>query len=161
VKRHFSALSALWELACSRSEVTENIWSGFKFSRGKRPNQQREMWTPAQLKELFATPVWTGCASPHRRSRPGDLVIRDEKFWLPLIAVFSAMREEEACQLLVEDIRSEDDIWFFDLHDAPPRKLKNQNAVRRVPVHRELMRIGFLEYVGGLRAAKQGVSSRI
>jgi integrase len=155
VKRHFSALSALWEVACSGSDASQNIWSGFKFSRGKRPNQQRQMWTLPQLKQLFATPVWMGCASPHRRSRPGEKMIRDEKFWLPLIAVFSAMREEEGCQLRVEDIRCEEGIWFFDISAAPPRKVKNENAVRRVPIHRELIRLGFLEYISALRATNE------
>jgi hypothetical protein len=45
------------------------------------------------------------------RAEPGSLIIRDERFWLPLIAVFSGMRQEEICQLHVEDVRQADGIW--------------------------------------------------
>ena len=121
VKRHFSALSTLWDDAIPRGEASENIFSGFKFPASKRANQQREMWSLAELKQLFASPVWSGCQSPARRAKPGTLVIRDEKFWLPLIAVFSGMREEEICQLFLEDVREESGIWVFDVNNRPPR----------------------------------------
>nr|WP_298099377.1 site-specific integrase [uncultured Shinella sp.] len=76
----------------------------------------------------------------------GDQIIRDEKFWVPLITLFSGMRLEEICQLQTDDIREEDGIAYFDLNDRPPRQLKNKNAVRKVPIHSELIRLGFLRY---------------
>jgi hypothetical protein len=63
------------------------------------------MWQRGDLVRLFKTPVWTGCKSAHRRSVAGPEIIRDEKFWLPLIAVFSGARQEEICQLHVTDVR--------------------------------------------------------
>lgn len=109
------------------------------------------MWTTEQLMKLFRSPVWSGCRSAARRSTPGDLIIRDERFWLPLIAVFSGMRQEEICQLHLEDVRIEGGVWTFDVNGRPPRQLKNANAVRLVPVHKELIRLGLLSYVGEQR----------
>lgn len=153
VKRHLSALSALWDEALPAAEAASNIFSGFKFSRQQRAQDQRPMWTKADLEKLFKTPIWAGCKSEGRRSTPGSLVIRDEKFWLPLIAVFSGARQEEICQLHVEDIRQEEGVWLFDINPRPPRKLKNRSAVRLVPIHDELIRIGFLGYVDEQRKA--------
>ena len=147
VQRHLTALSTLWADAISRDYVTVNLFSGFKFSRQARAQDQRDMWESADLARLFATPVWSGCQSPHRRSAPGPLIIRDAKFWVPLIAVFSGLRQEEICQLQVSDIKCEQGIWYFDVNDEPPRKLKNRTAVRLVPIHSELVRIGFLGHV--------------
>jgi integrase len=113
------------------------------------------MWDRDELARLFATPVWTGCASHSRRTTPGSLIVRDEKFWLPLIAVFSGMRQEEICQLRVEDIRQDEDVWFIDINDRPPRKLKNATAVRRVPIHSQLIRLGFLAHVDTQRRRRQ------
>lgn len=96
---------------------------------------------------LFATPVWRGCKSEWSRSTPGTLIIRDERFWLPLIAVFSALRQEEICQLELDDIRQEGGIWYFDINNRPPRQLKNRSAVRFVPVHDELIRLGLMIYI--------------
>jgi integrase len=155
VQRHLTALSTLWADAISRDYVAANLFSGFKFSRQARAQDQRDMWESADLVRLFATPVWSGCQSPHRRSAPGPLIIRDEKFWLPLIAVFSGLRQEEICQLQVSDVKCEQGIWYFDVNDEPPRKLKNRTAVRLVPIHSELVRIGFLGHVEEQRKNNQ------
>jgi integrase len=153
VKRHLTALSALWDSGAERGELSANIFKGFKLPAQKRAQDQRSMWTTADLDRLFATPVWRGCQSAARRSKPGKLVKRDEKYWLPLIALYSGMRQEEICQLHVADVRRIDGVWVFDINAAPPRQLKNQNAVRLVPVHKELIRLGLLGYVEGQRKA--------
>src|ERR1700730_7720811 len=155
VQRHLTALSTLWADAISRDYVTVNLFSGFKFSRQARAQDQRDMWESADLARLFATPVWSGCQSPHRRSAPGPLIIRDAKFWVPLIAVFPGLRQEEICQLQVSDIKCEQGIWYFDVNDEPPRKLKNLTAVRLVSIHSELVRIGFLGHVEEQRKNNQ------
>lgn len=153
VKRHFSALSALWSSALSAGAVKENIFAGFRFVSAKRAKDQRPMWTRPELKQLLSTPVWTGCKSDVRRGEPGSLVLRDEYYWIPLIGIFSGMRQEEICQLHVEDVREEEGITFFDLNERPPRKLKNATAVRRVPVHKELIRLGLLDHVAACHRA--------
>lgn len=153
VKRHLSALSALWDESIPLGDAADKIFSGFKFPHQQRAQDQRPMWTKADLARLFKTPVWAGCKSEGRRSTPGSLVIRDEKFWLPLIAIFSGARQEEICQLHTEDIRQEESVWVFDINARPPRKLKNRSAVRLVPIHDELIRIGFLSYVDAQRKA--------
>ena len=146
VKRHFSALSALWQAKLPEAEVSENIFSGFRFGPARKAaSAQRDMWEKGELAKLFSTPVWTGSLSASRRSAPGSYLEKDEKFWLPLIAVFSGLRQEEICQLRMCDLRSEGDTWLFDIRLGGDKKLKNATATRRVPVHPELLRIGLLK----------------
>ncbi len=148
IKRHFSAVSTMWQTALSRGEVEENIFSGFRFGGAQKAAvDQRSMWETEELAKLFSTPVWTGCLSSSRRSEPGRHLFRDEKFWLPLIAVFSGMRQEEICQLRHEDVRQEEGIWFFDINGRGTRKVKNATAVRLVPIHDELLRLGILRLI--------------
>lgn len=151
IKRHFSALSALWTAAEAKGEVEANIFVGFRFGAGKRAVEERDLWETTELATLFTSPVWTGCASETRRAEPGPLILRDEKFWLPLIAVFSGMRQEEICQLGLNDIRQAEGIWFFDLNTRDGRMLKNATAARRVPIHDELVQLGLLDRVAQLR----------
>ncbi|BCM86295.1 DUF6538 domain-containing protein [Methylobacterium indicum] len=155
IKRHFSALSTLWTAAVAEGEAGENIFSGHRFAATRKPSEQRDMWEQADLARLFVTPVWTGSRSETQRSTPGTLILRDERFWLPLIAVLSGMRQEEICQLQVEDIRQDTGTWYFDINDRPPRKLKNATAIRRVPIHSELIRLGFLQHVERMRRNRQ------
>jgi integrase len=146
VQRHFAALSALWASAIEHERADTNIFADWKFAASKRARDQRQMWEKDELRALFATPVWTGCQSAHRRSKPGTVILRDEKFWLPLIAVFSGMRQEEICQLRLADVRPVEGIWVFDLNTRTGQQLKNANAIRQVPIHSELIRLGLLAY---------------
>jgi integrase len=155
VQRHIAALSTLWETAIEAGQIGTNIFAGFKFAATKKANEQREMWPEDKLNALFATPIWAGCHSADRRSKPGNQVIKDEKFWLPLIAVFSGMRQEEICQLQLSDVRQEGGIWVFDVNSDSDRKVKTGESIRLVPIHSTLIKAGFLSYVEGQRATNQ------
>lgn len=153
VQRHINALSTLWAAAVEAGEVKDNIFAGFKFPNHKKAHEQRAMWSEDKLQKLFSSPVWTGCKSAERRSQPGKMIIRDERYWVPLIGLFSGMREEEICQLLIDDVRVERGIWVFDINALLSKQVKNSNAVRLVPVHSKLIEFGFLEYVRAQRDA--------
>ncbi|MGE4480817.1 site-specific integrase [Acidocella sp.] len=68
-------------------------------------------------------------------------------FWLPLLGAFHGNRLEEFAQLRGEDVGQEGEVWFLNITDADGRQLKNQQSRRRVPLHSELIRLGFLDYV--------------
>lgn len=155
VKRHFSALSGLWQSALSAGTVAQNIFSGFRFGASKKASEQRDMWDGPELKLLFSSPLYAGCKSEARRTEPGSLVLKDERYWLPLIAIFSGMRQEEIAQLHIEDVKESEGVTYLDINDKPPRMLKNANAARQVPLHATLIRIGFLDYVKHCRMARQ------
>ena len=73
-------------------------------------HEARYPFSTTQLQVLFSSPVYTGCKSASRRTEKGEQVIRDGKFWIPLIALYSGMRLGEIVQLLVKDIKAEDGI---------------------------------------------------
>ena len=72
MKRHLSALSVFFHYAkdqghlsnSARSELTED----HRFKAQRSAKVQRDEWTPEELRALFASPVWTGCASERQRS---------------------------------------------------------------------------------------------
>ncbi len=73
--------------------------------------------------------------------------VLDSYFWAPLLGLFSGMRLNEICQLKVEDIQQEDGIWFINSDDlSESQSSKNESSKRRVPLHNELIRIGFLTF---------------
>lgn len=55
----------------------------------------------------------------------------------------------EAGQLAVADIQEEAGIPFMCINDDPmlEQSLKNEDSRRRVPIHSNLVQLGFLEYV--------------
>ena len=169
--RHLTALSSYWVWMVDNRLVAKSAENPFYGLGGRRrrkrlreARRERPMWTPPQLAKLFASPLFTGCRSRGRRSKPGTLIIRDERFWIPLIGVFSLMRLEEICQLLVEDVLLLDGIWMFRVSDGDrddrhgegvQRQLKNDASRRLVPIHRTLLDIGVLELIDRRRSPKE------
>jgi integrase len=105
----------------------------------------RDQWSGEELRQLFSSAVWTG-RDPARRSAPGTEITRDARFWIPLFCVFEGTRLEEVADLRRKDIRHEAGVWQLGI-TTEHRRLKNHSAKRTIPVHPELIRIGFLEYV--------------
>lgn len=148
-KRHFWAVSRFFAFLTETGRLptdAENPARGFTFNTRGPARAQREMWRGVELQALFLSPVWTGC-HPYFRIRPGSVVIRDALFWLPLLGLFHGNRLEEFAQLRREDIGLSEGVWFLRITDADGRQLKNEQSRRNVPLHSELIRLGFLDHV--------------
>jgi len=161
VGKHVSNLSSFFGWAIDQGYLETNPVKGvFKPKRTVRRNEERASWSPEQLLALFSSPLYQGAVSANYRTRPGSVVVRDARYWVPLLLAFHPMRLEEVCQLRVADVVVDGSIPFLNVHagaddgeerDAvPARKLKTRAAWRRVPVHPLVVDIGFLEYVAGM-----------
>lgn len=147
IARHFSAMGGFFTYAKRHGLIEgDNPAHGFEFPRKGRANSRRKMWEGEKLETLFRSPVWTGC-HPVFRTQPGGQVIRDEKYWLPLLGLYHGNRLEEFAQLRGEDVKREDGVWFLRIHGEDGRQIKNDQSARRVPLHPEIERLGFLDYV--------------
>lgn len=115
----------------------------------------RNPYSTSQLQMIFASPLYTGHRSASSRHRPGDLLLRDGKFWTPLIALYAGMRMGEIVQLLAADVKQDAGIWFFDVTktEGDGKKLKTISSIRRVPVHNALIDAGFLKFVKPIASA--------
>ena len=85
--------------------------------------------------------------------------IRDRKkiwrFYIPLIAMTTGARINEICQLGINDIKKEKNIWYYDLNDEEETKsLKTIKSKRKVPIHSIVLEQGFLEFVKYMKSQK-------
>ncbi|MFZ5938060.1 DUF6538 domain-containing protein [Pseudomonas sp. HS6-2] len=81
------------------------------------------------------------------------------QFWLPLLGLHTGGRLNELCQLDTEDVSEKEGIWTINMmddeRDRPlPKVLKNQSSRRVVPIHSDLIRMGFLDFV--TQAVREG-----
>jgi integrase len=156
--RHFSVMIAFfdWAIRNELVERSENPFSGLWIEPDEDldpmpgGSAKRKMWENDRLRALFESPLFVGCQSEARRHKPGTLVIRDALYWVILLAVFSGLRREEACRLLVKHIQEVTDpetgkvIFFVDLK-ALGLRLKCTDSRRWVPLHDDSLALGFLE----------------
>lgn len=153
IQRHISTLGGLFSYMKQRDLYeAANPAHGLKMPKAtERASAARDSWEGQELTALFRSPVWTGCRSGGRRSTPGTLIIRDEKYWLPLLGLSHGNRLEEFAQLVLDDIYQEDGFRCLNINDEGDKQVKNDQSIRLVPMHPELVRLGFLEYLEGLR----------
>lgn len=106
-----------------------------------------------QLQRIFKTPIYTGRQSVAHSGMPGDLLLKDGRYWVPVIALYAGMRSGEIIQLLKSDIRTEDGITYFDISktekdpDEETKSIKTGSSYRRVPIHTAILNLGFLDFV--------------
>ena len=144
----------------------------------ERGKKRRLPFSPSLLKQLFDTPIYRGCKSPDRLFESGNAHVHDHRFWAPLLALFSGARLNELGQMEVADIKAHNDMPHLFVRTArdpeeygddldadlsgADRSLKTASAERKIPIHEELLRIGFLNYVAELRdSAKPGQPQRL
>lgn len=119
--------------------------------KSTNPEERRLPLSTEDLHLTFSSPVYTGYHSPRKRHVPGHIITKDALYWMPILALFTGARLEELGQLRLSDIREENGIPYLDINEDDDKKVKNKYSIRRVPVHPELVRIGFLNYVTSLR----------
>jgi integrase len=70
-------------------------------------------------------------------------------FWLPILGLFTGARQAEIAGLRASNVREQDSVplIFIVADRAAGERLKARASERVVPVHPELVRLGFLDYV--------------
>lgn len=125
---------------------------GIKYSGSREggENKQRAMRL-GELKRLYEGPEFAGFARDPEKAHC---------YWLPLLGLYTGARINEVCQLNPQcDIREEFGVWFFDFTEDSEtdarvtKSLKNKSSKRRVPIHSELLRLGFLGYLEKMKKA--------
>lgn len=148
IKRHLTSLSGLFSWAEGRGYIPQNSnpVKGLKVGgKKRRPRDERQAWTPGELRSYFNSPQYTG-HKPVQRAKAGHTITKDARYWVPLICLFAGLRLEEAAQLRVEDIEEIDGIWAFSMRTGEGRKLKSKAAIRKVPLHPRLIQLGLLDH---------------
>lgn len=108
-------------------------------------SSERASFTDEELQTIFSL--------DHYSSKKINLLY---KFWVPLIGALSGARLGEVTQLRLEDIISVQGVPTIRLIETADdntgrRKLKTKAATRLVPIHKDLITIGFIEYVEALK----------
>jgi integrase len=151
----FSATRKFFDWAVDLELCPTNPASGIKapvkHSRHYLPFEQ------PHLEKLFSMPLFLGCMGPRRVGERGTHLIRDWRYWIPLIGYFTGARIREICQLRVSDIKVLGDIAYFDFNDDGDKSLKTAAARRKVPIHNNLKALGFLSFVE--HVGKSGATS--
>jgi integrase len=144
IRHHFKVISAMFNWA--KREGKSKIDNPTVKLSPDADDPKRDAFTAEELKTLFGSPMYTGHSSAHRRDVPGAVVVKDFKYWFPLIGLHTGMRVEEIAKLRKDEVRQEDGVWCFDI-----KKAKTKAGERLVPIHPRLIALGFLDHVQSVK----------
>ncbi len=128
----------------------------------RRAKEKRRAFELAELQAIFNSPVY----SKDRRPDAGG---GEAAYWLPLLPLYTGARQTELGQLHPDDVTAEayhdaqdqaQTAWVMRIVENSDRgqRVKNEGSERRIPIHSDLVTLGFLDVV---REAKAGGSERI
>jgi integrase len=105
--------------------------------------KKRDAYTDAALDMLF-------CSSGYGEAS----FTKPFHYWLPLMGLLTGARLSELAQLHVADCIERDGHLCLSINvddDLGQKSVKNSNSIRLVPLHTELVRLGFSEFVRAQR----------
>ncbi|HCG5913447.1 TPA: site-specific integrase [Vibrio parahaemolyticus] len=137
VKDYCQKMSGFFEW-CQLNELTDiNPFKAIRFKKNRRDSEAKCAYTSIELEKIFSNLARTKQEHKH----PYYL-------WLPLLAYFTGARLNELCQLYKADVYQVDGIWLIRIDDRfQGQKLKNLTSHRIIPIHDQLLNLGFIEFV--------------
>lgn len=120
-----------------------------KRTTGKRT---RNFYDESELSRIFASPVFTEEGWTPPRADFGKAW-----YWMPLLMYYTGARREELAQLAVRDVKTDQaevgpylSILNTEGEEDGDRGVKNDGSRRSIPLHPDLIALGFLEYADAL-----------
>lgn len=150
----FTAIRGIFAYAEGRRWLTANPFGG-KLLPQRLPTvneSKRVQMTGEELTRLLSSQVFL--KERTRKGRSGEP--HEGRFWAVLLLLLHGLRANEAAQLFVSDVKEEGKIAFLDVAETDDsgktvKHLKTKESKRRVPLHKDILEIGFLDFVKAQR----------
>lgn len=137
VNKHILRLNSLMAYAVQNQQIPTNPAQGLMLNDKRRDDELRKIYTGDDIKLIVNN-------LPRDNNRP-------ERYWIPIIAMYSGLRLDEICQLYSSDIQLIDGLWCFNINDSCDKKVKVEASKRIVPLHPKLLEAGFLSYTEAMK----------
>ncbi len=164
-------IKAIFEIGLDREWIDRNPFARVKITGKKRDRKKHtnidggyQSFTTDELQKIFSAPLFTGCENDTNGfNKKGNKLVRRHRYWAPIIALWTGARMNEILQLERADIKQIGGIWCLSVTDEEEisydpdtftKHLKNQNAIRDIPIHPRLISFGFIEWVNTVKKGR-------
>lgn len=136
-KSSFSLVRSILKTAAAENRVPLNVSMAFesvKIEVSEKSVHSFQPFSVSQLQAFFDGPVHSRGLRPAKGGC-------DAAFWVPLLALYEGMRLEEAGSLVCGALSSRLGRYWLRIGRS-----KTAAGLREIPLHRELERLGFVDY---------------
>ena len=146
-KHYLNSFRSIFILGVNRRWLSYNPFSNLEELLPRVVERGKATMTGKDLTALLSSNEFQ-----KQRNPSSGAGARQGRFWCVLLCLYHGTRLNEAASLLVSDIKEENGIPYldfveFDDDGKSVKRLKTSTSRRRVPIHEELIKIGFLDYV--------------
>lgn len=138
-RAYLAHIAALFKWAMKEGWITSTPFTGLAVKDSVAEIDKRDPFTAPQLQTLFTSDTWIAPAKPDI-ARPG-------RFWVPLVALFTGARLGEIAGLRIADVEEVDGLTALRIRAHAGRSLKTSYSRRDLPLHPELVRLGFAAFL--------------
>ncbi|MBL6934085.1 MAG: site-specific integrase [Alphaproteobacteria bacterium] len=142
---YLGTLSSLFSWADKQGFYEGNPASGLRVPDPVRAEDKRHPFQIDHLQTIFHAPIYTGMKSERLWDQSGETIVKNYRYWLPLVALFTGMRLGEITGLKPQHIKETSDSHVIEVVAA-----KTKAGIRIVPIHPILLDCGFLAHIAAM-----------
>lgn len=140
-QKYLSFIVSLFKWCEVEGYINKSIASGLIIKDDKHKKESRVHYSIDDLNILYTKSLL------YTKDLHKVISQHPERVFLPLISMYQGMRLNEIAQLYTDDVRLIDGVYCFDINlNTPDKRLKNKSAPRIIPIHKELIELGFIDY---------------
>src|SRR5882672_1280570 len=137
VQNVFAGVKTIFKFGVANKEITADLTVGITYKARRDPKRKRQPFTFDEARLIL------GAA---RNAGP-------ELFFPNLIGAFSGTRLAEVVEAHTDDVEMIDGLWCLNLREdnrEQNQTLKNEPSTRKLPLHEEIIKQGFITYKNSL-----------
>jgi len=159
ISKYWAWIKAFFEWCYIEDYANANVAQKLTVENAKSSINDRMPFNKEQLETFFNSPQYVGHGK--HRTQEGDEVIKDTMYWMPLVALYTGARLGELVTLQCKDIIKQDRFYYISINtNSDLKNLKTKQSERVIPIHPDLLEIGFIKYVEE-QNNKHGENSRL
>jgi integrase len=137
--KYASTMKSFWRWLNGQEYIDNDVFHVLNFNFKKKVNSWKS-FTTNDLNKLFYDQIFIESDYEY-----------PYQYFSPIIALYTSCRLQEICQLRVKDIVEIDGVDVIKVSGDNENSLKTSDSERFIPIHRDLISCGFMDYVNKLR----------
>lgn len=126
--------------------VDSNVFDGLHPAIDKGANR-RPSYNADTLNRILGSPLFAACGGDGAEHQTGDVTVRDHRYWIPLLCLFTGSRISEIAQLRIDDVGERDGVPLIHLrHDSALGQRTKGKKTRIAALHEHVLAAGFNYY---------------
>lgn len=144
ISEHLGRLRKLFDQLESRNLIDRNPFKEVRLKAGLDDERIRQPYDLSDLEMIFSSALYDEQSKYHRTK-----TTTASHWWLPVVGAYTGARISELVQMRLDDVKTVDGVLIADIvRDAEHnQRLKTKAAQRAVPLHPQLIELGFSDYI--------------